>query len=277
MKKVYRNKSGLNPKIAFDKYHTPDDLAKQCVEILLNYIGDHSQFSFLDPCAGNGEFSNLIENCDAYDIDPGNTFIKKADFLKLELSYKKNRIVFGNPPYGSRLNTAVLFFKKAVSIGDYVAFLLPLSQFKNNNMFYEFDLVHSVKLGKHQFSGTPIDCVFNIYKRPESGILHSRPLSKEYRKKLKDITISEVRLKNKKVLDYDIRICAWGSVGKPILDGEHYAKELYIKINREEIRDIVMSLIESADWRQMYSMNGVYNLAQWHVIKYLKDNITDLA
>lgn len=276
MKKVNRNKSGLNGKIDFDKYKTPDHLAERCVSILKNYLGSWNGYSFLDPCAGDGAFSNLFSVCEAYDIKPESSGIMQADFLTAEISYKSNRIVLGNPPYGSRLNTAVLFYKKAVSIGDYVAFLLPVSQLNKNGMFYEFDLVVSEPLGKHSFSGVTIDCVFNIYKRPESGACNPRPPSREYLKRLRDISIFEVRNKNKTITDYDIRICAWGSVGKPIEDGEHFAKELYIKINREDIRQRVIDLIGSADWVALYGMTGVYNLAQWHVISHLKNNIADL-
>jgi hypothetical protein len=276
MKKNHRNKSGLNGKIEHDKYHTPEYLAQRCVSILLNFLGDSSDYTFLDPCAGDGSFSQLIPGCDAYDIKPETSEIRQADFLRLEIPYVRNRVIFGNPPYGSRLNSAVLFYKKAAQISDYIAFLLPLSQLNNSKMFYEFDLVYSEDVGRHYFSGRPISCVFNIYKRPPSGRLNQRPLSKEFKKKLSDVLISEVRLKNKTVLDYDLRICAWGSVGKPILDGEHYAKEIYIKVNREDIKDKVISLIQGADWVSVYNMKGVYNLAQWHIVKLLKDNIPDI-
>lgn len=275
MSKNKRNKSGLNGKLDYDKYKTPQYLAEECASVLRSYLSDTSGVTFLDPCAGGGEFSNLFPNCLAYDIKPETQEILQADFLLADIPYQTGRVVVGNPPYGSRLNTAVLFYKKAVSVGDYVAFLLPASQLNNNKMFYEFDLVVTKPLGRHSFSGTTIDCVFNIYKRPESGVCNARPASREKRK-LKDVTISEVRLKNKIVQDYDIRICAWGSVGKPILDGEHYAKELYLKVNREDIKSQVKEVIRDADWVTTYNMTGVYNLAQWHVIDYLKRNIPDL-
>jgi hypothetical protein len=276
MKNFKRNKSGQLGKIEFDKYHTPEYLSEKCVSLLNDFLGGPEGFYFLDPCAGDGSFSKLLKGCEAYDIKPEADGITRADFLSLDIPYKKYRVVVGNPPYGSRLNTAVKFFKKAVAISDYVAFLLPLSQFNKNGMFYEFDLVSSTRLGRHEFSGRLVDCVFNIYRRPSSGALNQRPLSRQYSKKLSDITISEVRVKNKIVTDYDIKICAWGSVGKEILEGEHYAKELYIKVNRNDIRQQVIALISEADWRDIYSMTGVCNLAQWHIIKYLKDNILDL-
>lgn len=274
-----RNKSNLIPKkIENDKYYTPAYLSERCVSILFDFLKNPDSFSYLDPCAGDGAFSSLLPSCEAYDIEPASDGIQKADFLSLDINYKRGRVTLGNPPYGSRLNSAVKFYKKSVQISDYVAFLLPHSQLNNNNMFYEFDLVHSEYLGKHLFSGsTPVSCVFNIYKRPDSGVINLKPESKQWRKKLKDITISEVRVKNKTITDYDLRICAWGSVGKPILDGENYAKELYIKVNREDIKDQVLSLIAQADWVKMYDMKGVYNLAQWHVIKYLVSNIQGLS
>jgi predicted RNA methylase len=277
MKQNNRLKSDQSIKIPFDKYITPAALAKECVSILFHSIPVDESFTFIDPCAGDGSFSRFIENCLAFDICPDAEGIIKADFLSIDIKYLSNRVVFGNPPYGSRLNSAVKFFKKSVEISDFVAFLLPLSQLDNNTMFYEFDLIKSAKMGKHVFSGRYIDCVFNIYKRPESGELNQKPENKQYRQKFSDVNIYEVRNKNKVISDYDIRICAWGSVGKPILEGENYAKELYLKINRLDIKDNVLSLIKNADWRQIYSMKGVCNLAQWQVIKYLKDNIADFS
>ena len=45
----------------------------------------------------------------------------------------------------------------------------------NVKQLYEFDLVYSEDLGKWDYSGVDLHCCFNIYKRPSSGVLNSKP------------------------------------------------------------------------------------------------------
>ena len=68
------------------------------------------------------------------------------------MPYKKNRLVIGNPPYGSRMNMAQKFFKKSVELGDYIAFILPISQYKTTQSLFEFDLVYSEDLGEQIYT-----------------------------------------------------------------------------------------------------------------------------
>ena len=62
-----------------------------------------------------------------------------ADYIEMPIDYKKGRLVIGNPPYGSRMLLAQRFFKKSVMIADYIAFILPISQYKNTSSLFEFD------------------------------------------------------------------------------------------------------------------------------------------
>ena len=97
------------------------------------------------------------------------------------------------PPFGNRNTLSVKFYKKSIDLCDYIAFILPISQFNNNQQMYEFNLIYSEDLGKRDYSDRVVHCCFNIYKKP-SGQFNSKP---DYR--LKDIDIIEVRLNNKKV------------------------------------------------------------------------------
>mgnify|MGYP003415540164 FL=1 len=158
-------------KLELDKYYTPVEVAEYCVNKTIEIIGDENISCFLEPSAGNGVFLNLLDKDKiAYDISPESEGIQKADFLELELEYKKGRCIIGNPPFGKGNYLSVKFFKKSITLGDYVSFIQPISQYKNNMYMYEFDMIHSEDLGIIEFSGIKnIHCCLNIYKRNENG------------------------------------------------------------------------------------------------------------
>lgn len=156
-------------KIVNDKYYTPKDLALYCINKTYEIIGHASISDVIEPSAGAGSFSTQIK-CSAYDIDPEQDNIVRQDYLTLPESYRKGRLVIGNPPYGRCLNLAQKFYKKSVELGDYIAFILPISQLDNTQSMYEFDLVYSEDLGKRDYSGVKLHCCFNIYRRPSNGL-----------------------------------------------------------------------------------------------------------
>jgi hypothetical protein len=138
----------MSKNIELDKFYTPTQTAKKCVDLMLNAITNRMFVTeYLEPSAGGGNFSNIINGCIAYDIEPQHETIIKADFLKLNLPYKEGRLIFGNPPFGDRNNLARSFYKKAVQICDAIAFILPISQLNNRDSLYEFDLIESIDLG----------------------------------------------------------------------------------------------------------------------------------
>lgn len=262
-------------KIENDKYYTDLELAKYCVNKTKEVIGEENITEYIEPSAGAGAFLNYLpDNTIAYDIEPESNRIIKQDFLKTGLDYKKGRCVVGNPPFGRCNTLSVQFFKYSIKIADYIAFIQPISQLNNNAQMYDFDLIHSENLDKVLYSNKKVHCCFNIYKRPENG------LNKKKNYKLKDVTIKEYRKGAKEIdssqLDYDIGICLWGNVGKVIEYDKQYANELYIKVNKVELREKVINLIKNTDWNEVYKMTTVPTLRQWKVLKYLKEQIPEL-
>ncbi len=212
----------------------------------------------------------------AYDIAPEDDRVVKADWLQIDLEYKKGRCIIGNPPFGSKNTTSVKFFKRSAKICDYIAFILPISQLNNNQQMYEFDLIYSEDLGLRHYSDRDLHCCFNIYKRPKNG------LNKKNNYKLKDVIIKENRRTGQQVIDsdYDIGICSFGSgiIGKiPNYVGQ-YAKEFYFKVYNDRYREKIIELIKSTDWEHdvCNGISGQTNLAQWQVYKYLKEQIPEL-
>ena len=261
-------------KIQSDKYYTSPDLAKYCVERTKEVIGADNITEYIEPSAGAGVFLDYLDKPYlAYDIEPEDDRIIQADWLSVNLEYKKGRCVIGNPPFGSRNTLAVQFYKQSVQLSDYIAFILPISQFNNNMQMYEFDLIYSEDLGIKKYSDREIHCCFNIYKRNVNGLNH-KP---QY--KLNDLEIKEYRRNGsyKKPKQYDFGMCSWGqSIGKSVDYVGQYAQETYFIIHNDSIKDKVMDICCNTDWKKLYPYVSTPKIQTWKIYKYLKEQIPEL-
>lgn len=262
-------------KLKNDKYYTPVELAKYCVEKTNEIIGKDNITEYIEPSAGAGVFLDFLDKPYlAYDIEPEDDRITKADWLTVNLPYKKGRCIIGNPPFGEHNILSVKFYKKAVLLCDYIAFILPISQLNNNQQLYEFDLVYSTDLGKKNYSGKDVHCCFNIYMK-KNNYLNYRPTYK-----LKDITIKRFNSKQEAITNtdtFDLRICFWGSAtGNIIHNKGTYAHEIGIQIHNEHLKDRIINVLENADWRKIYNMTSTPALYHWQIYKYLKEQIPEL-
>lgn len=263
-------------KINLDKYYTPSYLAEYCVEKTKEIIGEEKITEWLEPSAGAGVFLPFLDNKYlAFDIEPEANNIEQKNYLELDLPYFKGRCVIGNPPYGKGNYTSVQFFKKAITQGDYVAFILPISQLNNNMYMYEFDMVYSEDLGKRTYSDRKVHCVLNIYKRNQKG-LNPKPNFD-----LKDVVLKGVatgKSRNDKVPEiYDFSVCGFGaSVGKFCDYDGQFCQQIYFTIKDGRYKDEVKKLIENADWKNMYGMTATPKLNHWMINKYLKKQIPEL-
>jgi len=258
-------------KIANDKYYTDVKIAKYCIEKTFEIIGKENITSILEPSAGNGSFSLLME-CDAYDILPEHESIKKQDYLKLELNYEKGRLIIGNPPFGSKMNLAQKFYKKSIYLGDFISFILPISQYKSNESLFEFDLVYSEDLGILDFSDRNLHCAFNIYKRPESGLNKKRSV------KLNDILIMRQDSKDYDIFEFDIRMCYWGngSAGKILRDDKKYSGEYKIKILNDALKNDIINILNTVNWRKELDCIAMLRIKQYHIMDVLKKYIPEI-
>ena len=259
-------------KIELDKYYTPVNVAKYCIDKAIEVIGADNVTDVIEPSAGNGSFSNQIE-CTAYDIEPEHEGVIQQDYLALDIDYKSGRLIIGNPPYGRCMNLAQKFFKKSVELGDYIAFVLPISQLNNTQSMFEFDLIYSEDLGEHEYSDRMLHCCFNVYKRPTNG------LNKQQRTKLKDIKI--VRQDSKyynDITDYDVRMCYWGngSAGKILKDGEHYSAEYKIIVLNDSVREEVVRVLSEVNWFDELNKIAMLKIQQFHIHNLLKREIANI-
>lgn len=267
-------------KLDLDKYYTSYDDMEYCVNKAWDVIKNlgYGVSEFLEPSAGAGVFSNYLAtsglNVVAIDIEPECDDIIKADFLEHPLEYKKERFIIGNPPFGARLNMTQKFYKKAINIGDYIAFILPISQLNNSQFMYEFDLVHSEDLGKIIFSNNkPVHCCLNVYIRPKNGLLNKKQDSK-----LKDISIYRQDKAGYDNLDFDIRMCYWGdgTAGKILSGKESYSGEYKIKIHRNEVKEDVIKMFNIIDWHKEIGSTAMLRIKQYHIIQALKKYVSKI-
>ena len=263
-------------KIELDKYYTSKELAEYCVNKTKEIIGEENITEWLEPSAGCGNFLDyLSDNYLAYDIAPEDDRIVEQDYLVLDLEYKKGRCTIGNPPFGDRKALSVKFYKKSIAVGDYIAFILPISQLNNDQKMYEFDLIYSEDLGLKEYSGVPIRCCFNIYKRPINGLNKIKPSHK-----LKDVEVIEFRRGSKDTAPkyYDFGMCTWGdgSCGKEVEYQGQYAQEHYIVIRNKDFKDRVLKLCKETDWRNLYPSVSSAKLQSWKIYKYIKEQIPEI-
>lgn len=257
-------------KIDNDKYYTDIELANYCWDKTMEIIGEENISEIIEPSCGNGSFYHHDKYVPhfGYDISPEFKYkgVIKSDFLKEEILYLYGRLIIGNPPYGERMNMAQKFFKKSVNICDYIAFILPISQYNNNKSLYEFDLIYSEDLGVKNYSGKKIHCCFNIYRRPENLELNKR-------KKiiLKEIKITRQDSKKYKDADFDIRMCYWGNscAGKILKDDEHYSAEYKIKIMDDNKKDEIIKYLKNYDWEKFLKFTAMKKIEQHHIIKII--------
>lgn len=259
-----------------DKYYTPKGIAKHCYDKVLEIIGKENITEIIEPSAGAGVFLDIDSSIIGFDIEPEDKRVHQIDFLELELGYKEGRLFLGNPPFGRCLNLAQKFYRHCVEMGDYIAFILPISQYKTNCTFYQFDLIYSEDLGVQEYSGVFLHCVFNIYRRPLVGFLNEKPK----RQNLKDIKIYRQDRKDYDKIDYDIRICYWGgSAGKVIeKEDEKYAGEYKIKILKDNLREDICNYLKSYDWKGYIagSYIAMKRLKQYEIIEILSQAFPEL-
>lgn len=113
-----------------DQFFTSKETAKYCydraIQVLTNLNGELSEYSFIEPSAGDGSFYDLMPHNQriGVDIEPKCDGVIASDFLKWKPESNKN-ICIGNPPFGLRGHLALKFINHAAQFSDFVCFVLP--------------------------------------------------------------------------------------------------------------------------------------------------------
>jgi hypothetical protein len=160
-----------------DQFYTKVDVAKSCIQTILDHFPFSKNYLWVEPSAGNGAFLHNLPNGFAkigLDIDPKAEGILKQDYLKWDPPVEKDIIVFGNPPFGRQSSLAREFIRKSCKFAKIIAFILPKSFVKpsmSNSFDLKFNLIHSVELERDSFhiNGLKYDvpCVFQIWQKTD--------------------------------------------------------------------------------------------------------------
>ena len=154
----------LGRKNKYDKFYTKSEVANYLISQI-----DINKYDFiLEPSAGSGAFSNLIENCFAIDIEPENGSILKQDFF-LFSKERGNILTIGNPPFGEQNNLAIKFFNHAAEFSQTIAFIFPKSFKKisiQNKLNLNYKLIKEIDLDENSFTldgeDYNVPCIFQI-------------------------------------------------------------------------------------------------------------------
>jgi predicted RNA methylase len=158
-------------KSELDQFYTKTEVVKDLIKDI-----DFSKYELvIDPSCGDGAFYLNInhKNKIAIDLDP------KIDAVQenfLNWSYPgelgRSQIIFiTNPPFGTSGSLANKFIKKAISIADSFAFILPLSYKKEsmkNRIPINWHLIQEKEIEANSFllngEDYEVKCVFQFWK-----------------------------------------------------------------------------------------------------------------
>lgn len=160
-----------------DQFYTEVNVAKSCIQSIIDLLPCTSTYLWVEPSAGNGSFLHNIPSSFekiGIDLDPKAENILKQDYLQW-IPPVRDIIVFGNPPFGRQSSLAKSFIVKSCKFANVIAFILPKS-FTKPSMFNAFDLkfhlIHNIELEKDSFviNGSTYDvpCVFQIWQKKDT-------------------------------------------------------------------------------------------------------------
>jgi predicted RNA methylase len=122
--------AGNSRSTGLEQFYTPTNAAKELTRFLIETVGVDTNVEWIEPAAGTGNFMKAMKDAGvskitAYDIEPYNAGIVKADFLKQQLVTAK--VSLTNPPFGRNNSLSIPFFNKLASSCDVIAFIVPRS------------------------------------------------------------------------------------------------------------------------------------------------------
>jgi hypothetical protein len=120
-------------------YKTPLDTIHKIVSSLLQYKPELKNKLWIDPCAGDGRWEQVIKqygiDCKSFDIEPLNDTVLKQDFY--DYNTLEDVFIIGNPPFSELTK----FVEKSLSIAD-TCYFLGGSQIITGKLSCKTELIH---------------------------------------------------------------------------------------------------------------------------------------
>lgn len=296
----------VNKSNMLDQYFTKEEVAIKLFDktktIISKYENDISDFTWLEPSAGNGTFYNLfpLNNRIGIDIHPLLPNLIEDDYLKYNLPKDEKIIVMGNPPFGHRGVVALDFINHSKE-AEYVCFILPMffeSKGKGSIKYRVdgFNLIHSERLESNSFynpnnnKNVDVKCVFQIWsknhKSEEKGFSWYNSKNKEpFGDILKVYTVSLAKNREcgkKWIFDEkaDFYISSTFHNQTTIVESFENVKyksgiAVVFTTDDEIIKNKLMTVFNKTDWSIYGSLatNSCYHLGKSNIFQVIQDNI----
>lgn len=250
-----------------DKFYTKSYIVDEC----LSYLNLDEYDCVIEPSAGNGAFSEKIENVQAFDLMPENDNIQQADWLTLDkqqFDKFEKVLVIGNPPFGTSGSLAYAFIAESMKFADTVAFVLPKGFKKDsmkNRIPLNFELVEENDLPKDSFTLNGADysvpCVFQVWRK--SNKLRNKVIHKTTTELFKFVAKDEADFRIQRV---------GGRAGKASLNLDVSVNSNYfIKNSGIFSTEMLMKSIDELSFPSVDHTTGPKSLPKGELISCLED------
>lgn len=297
----------INNDNPLDQYFTKDHIAKKlylrAIEIISKYEKNNlNDFIWIDPCAGNGVFYNLLppDRRIGIDINPMNSEIIKADYLEYKIPHKS--IIIGNPPFGHRGVTALEFINHSKN-AHYVCFILPMFFESNGKGSIKYrvkglNLIHSERLPKNSFyipsnlKDIDVKCVFQIWSKhhlpknkQDKFNWYSNKKNEPFKDLLRVYTVSLAKNRecgkhwifNEKA-DFYLSSTFHGNTQiVHSFEEVNYKSGIAVVFTTkdESLKNKMLEIFKNTDWRKYGSLatNSCYHLGKSNIYQVIYDNL----
>jgi hypothetical protein len=278
----------INKSLPADSYFTTRKTAQKCMDIVNRIIPD-SNYTYIEPSAGEGVFYNLLPANHRIGIelhDRKRSEFIQSDYLTWYPKETNNYVVIGNPPFGVRGATALAFINRSLLFAEYVAFVLPMSFHSNgkgSNMKRVMNghLIHSEVLYGEQFFSPDnnkeikVNTLFQIWKRGEGqGIFQDYDIS-EYAD-IYTVCSSPDRLCGmKKIGTYDFYVSSsfFGESLSTVYNFENVKYGSGYGVILKKDKEDILKRLDNVEWNDYSSLatNSCKHIRKYSIEKCLFD------
>ena len=172
-----------------DQYYTKPSVAKKCLDKIFACLQNPETYEWVEPSAGNGAFLKILPHSFdkiGIDLEPKSPHIQQGNFLDWTPTTQKERVFFGNPPFGRQGSLAKSFIKHAAQYANIIGFILPRSFVKpsmSRAFPLKFHCIHSEELEKNAFEVNKeehdVPCVFQIWEKRDVDRVMEEPIKED--------------------------------------------------------------------------------------------------
>jgi hypothetical protein len=258
--------------VEHEQFFTKAAVASDVASIIKGQPWFKDLTAFIEPSAGGGALLKHFPGAKGYDLVPQGDDIEQADFLAHTFKTDPSKtLIFGNPPFGRGGSLALKFIRKAATLADTIAFILPRTFAKSsmkNRLPDDFHLVFEKNLPADSFespSGAKLDvlCVFQIWRR--GGTKRAK---EEF-----DASKSSVKFVKPAEATYAVRRLGDKSLGKIVEVKDAIPEKSYFFIRDED--GTIKNAIQKSSWDHIVgtAANGLRSISRLEFVtgveKYL--------